>query len=92
MATHASAKKRARQTIKRTLRNKAVKSRMRTFVNKLRSAVAENNPEEAQKLLSQVMREIHRAAKKGVIKDRTASRKIARLSRLVHTKSSGTAA
>jgi small subunit ribosomal protein S20 len=47
MANTASARKRIRQTVVRTARNKARKSRMRTFVGKVEAAIASGNKEVA---------------------------------------------
>ena len=47
MANTASARKRIRQTERRTARNQARKSRMRTFVKKVEAAIAGGDKEAA---------------------------------------------
>ncbi len=80
MANTASARKRIRQTAKRTARNAARKSRMRTFIKKVETAIAGGNKEEAAAALRAAQPELQRAAGKGVIHANTVSRKISRLS------------
>jgi small subunit ribosomal protein S20 len=84
MANHASAEKRNRQRIKRTLRNRAVKSAVRTHVKTVREAVAAKDVKAAKAALHKATVEIDRAASKGVLQPRTASRTVARLSAQVH--------
>ncbi len=80
MANTASAQKRIRQTAKRTARNAARKSRMRTFIKKVEAAIAGGNKDEAAAALRAAQPEMQRAAGKGVIHDNTVARKISRLS------------
>jgi small subunit ribosomal protein S20 len=80
-----SAIKRARQAEKRRLRNKTVKTEIKTVAKKLEAAVAGKRKEEAQKTLLEAAEVISKAATKGVIHKNTASRKISRLSRLANT-------
>lgn len=79
MANTASARKRIRQTARRTERNQARKSRMRTFVKKVEQAIAGGNKGEAAAALQAAQPEMQRAAGKGVIHANTVSRKISRL-------------
>ncbi len=79
MANTASARKRIRQTAKRTLRNHARKSRMRTFVKKVEVACASGDKEAAAEALKNAQPEMHRAATKGVIHKNTVARKLSRL-------------
>ena len=81
MANHKSALKRARQSQKRHLRNQDVKSRMRTFVKRFRLAIETGDASDAETKLRQAEREIRRAATKGVIPRRRASRSVGRLAR-----------
>lgn len=83
MANHKSAEKRHRQSKVRTARNSHIKSTMRTYVKKVRTAVAEGDQETAKALLEKAIPYIDKAASKGVIHKATASRKISRLSKLV---------
>ena len=80
MANTASARKRARQTIKRTERNRARKSRMRTFVKKVEAAIAGGDKATAAEAFRAAQPEMHRAATKGVVHLNAVSRKLSRLS------------
>lgn len=87
MANHKSAFKRARQNEKRRIRNKSTKTRVKNIVKGLRLSVSEKSEEAALNELNTAKSTIDKAAKKGVIHKKTASRKISRLSRLVNTNS-----
>ncbi len=80
MANTASARKRIRQTKTRTARNASRKSRMRTFVKAVETAIAGGDKEAAATALRAAQPELQRAAGKGVLHDNTAARKISRLS------------
>ena len=80
MANTDSARKRIRQTEKRTARNKARKSRVRTFVRKLDEAIASGDKSAAQEAFRAAQPEMQRAATKGTLHANTVSRKISRLS------------
>ncbi|GBQ21098.1 30S ribosomal protein S20 [Acetobacter estunensis NRIC 0472] len=80
MANIASARKRIRQTERRTARNTARKSRVRTFIKKVETAIASGNKDEANAALKLAQPEIQRAATKGVMHSNTVARKISRLS------------
>ena len=66
MANTASARKRIRQTAKRTARNQARKSRMRTFIKKVETAIAGGDKAAAQEALRAAQPEMQRAVTKGV--------------------------
>jgi small subunit ribosomal protein S20 len=83
MANIASAQKRIRQTVKRTARNKARKSRVHGAIRKVEEAVAAGNKDLALAALRAAQPELQRAAGKGVLKLNTVSRKISRLSAAV---------
>ena len=76
---HPSAQKRHRQSVKRQTRNTAIRSRVRTYVRRLREAIAAGNTSEAAERLLSATRAINKAATKGVLHRNTASRKISRL-------------
>jgi len=78
MANHASAEKRNRQRLVRTERNKAVRSSVRTAVKKARTALAEGDSAAKDKV-AEASRELAKAAQKGVLHPRTASRTTARI-------------
>ena len=87
MANHKSALKRARQNEIKRIRNKSVKTRVKSIVKDVRLSVSENSKEAALKKLEMAKSNIDRAAQKCVIHKKTASRKISRLSKLVNTTS-----
>jgi len=74
-----SAEKANRQRIKRSARNTAQKTAMRTAVKRLRAVIGQKNAGEAKSLLTSAIQAIDRAASKGVIKKGTASRSVSRL-------------
>lgn len=84
MARHASAMKRARQSEKRRLRNKAWKTRVKNLVREVRQAVAQKDPDAAMKALEKAVPVIAKVAAKGTLHWRTAARKISRLTRQVN--------
>jgi small subunit ribosomal protein S20 len=67
MANHKSSIKRARQTVVRTERNRAEKSRMKTLRKKTLSAVAAGDKDAAAKASSEFSSAVDRAAKRNVI-------------------------
>lgn len=83
MANHPSAEKRYRQSVRRQTRNRWWKSRMRTASRQVVQAVEMKNKKTASEALNLATKEISKAKSKGVIHVNTASRKIARLSKLV---------
>lgn len=80
MANIASAQKRIRQTLKRTARNKARKSRVHSFIRKVEEAVAAGDKVAAQAAFIAAQPELQRAAGKGVLKANAVARKLSRLS------------
>ena len=80
-----SALKRARQAVKRNIRNKAIRTAVKTFIRKVESAIASSNREEAGKTLVEAIRALSKAVSKGVIHRNTASRKISQLTRKVNS-------
>jgi small subunit ribosomal protein S20 len=80
MANTASARKRIRQTKRRTERNQARKSRMRTFIKKVEAAITGGDKQAAGEALRTAQPELQRAANKGVVHRNTAARKLSRLS------------
>ncbi len=77
MANHKSAIKRAKQSQGRRLRNRSAKTTLKTLEKKLR-AVKEAG-ENSDEILRKTQSAFHKAAKKGIIHTKTASRKISRL-------------
>lgn len=85
MANHKSAEKRNRQNAVRNARNTHIRSTMRSYVKQVRQAVSEGDSDAAKTALAKAVPCIDKAATKGVIHKATASRKISRLNKLVHT-------
>ena len=79
MANSPQAKKRVRQTARRTDVNKARRSRVRTFIRKVEEAIASGDQSAARDALKAAQPEIMRGATKGVLHSNTASRKVSRL-------------
>ena len=79
MPNKASAKKRLRQTIKKTTENKNRKTRIKTFVKKVEQAIVEGDQAAANEVFLAAQSEIMRGVTKGVVHKNTASRKISRL-------------
>ena len=92
MAHHRSAKKRIRQTERRTAVNRARTSRIRTFIKKVEQAVSTGDVESARNALAAAEPEIRRGVGKGVLKLNTASRRISRLTRKVNRLTDGSSA
>ncbi len=79
MANSPQAKKRARQTERRTEVNKARRSRIRTYLRKVEEAIAGGNADNAAAALKEAQPELMRGVTKGVMHKNTASRKMSRL-------------
>jgi small subunit ribosomal protein S20 len=77
---HVQFKKALRQNEKRTLRNRAAMSRLRTVIKKVRTAA---NKADAEKVLATAISVLDSTARKGIIKRNTASRKVSRLTQFV---------
>ena len=83
MANIKSQIKRNKQNEKRRLRNKSVKSSLKTAIRKFNEAVQSGDAETAQTLLRTASRKLDQAASKGVIhKNQAANRKSAMAKRL----------
>ena len=80
MANHFSALKRARQTEKRTARNRANRSRLRTTLREFRETLAKGDKQTAEQNFRETVSALDKAIQKGVIHENTASRYKARLS------------
>ena len=83
MANIKSAKKRVLVAQTRTERNKAIRSKVKTFVKKVDAAVESGDKAVAAEALKTAISEIDKAQSKGVYHANTASRKVARLSKAV---------
>ncbi len=85
MAHHKSAKKRIRQTARRTEVNIARRSRIRTFVKKVETAIASGDKSAAESAFREAQPELHRGITKGVLHRNTVARKLSRLSQRIRT-------
>lgn len=83
MANTLQAKKRIRSNARRALVNKSRKSRIRTFVKNVETALATGDAEEARLALKAAQPELMRGVTKGVLHKKTASRKVSRLAKRV---------
>ena len=83
MANIKSAKKRILVNKKKEMRNKSVKSRVKTIVKKVEASIAAGDKAAAEENLKVAISEISKAAKKGIFHKNTASRKVARLTKAV---------
>ena len=79
MAHTLQAKKRVRQTLKRTARNRARKNRVRTFIRGFEEVFDTKDGPKAAIALRAAESEIMRGVTKGVMRKKTASRKVSRL-------------
>ena len=79
MANHKQAEKRNRQRIKRRARNLQHLSTMRTYMKRVRKALAGGQVDEAKAVYPEAITAIGRAASKGVVHRNTAARYISRL-------------
>lgn len=79
MANTASAKKRIRQNLKRRTRNQTWRTRARTYIKRARMVMTQDSAESARGAVQEAIRELDRAASKGVIHKRNAARRKSRL-------------
>jgi len=80
MANHKSAKKRSRQTLKKSEVNSQASSKLKSILNKFSDLLKGNNKEELDKTLSLVNSSLAKAAKRGLVKKEFVSRKLSSLS------------
>ena len=81
MANIKSAKKRVLTIEKKTMRNKAIKSALKTQVKKYLAAVEAGNKEEAVKLFPETVSALDSAVTKGVIHKNNANNRKAKLAK-----------
>lgn len=79
MANTRSAKKRIRQNEKRRELNRAVMSRMKTYLKRARMTINEGDPVESRQAVEKAVSELDRAVSKGVIHANNAARRKQRL-------------
>ncbi|MBE5906581.1 MAG: 30S ribosomal protein S20 [Lachnospiraceae bacterium] len=84
MANIKSAKKRILVAEKKNARNKAAKSKVKTYVKKVEAAIEANDKAAAQAALVEATSVIDKATKKGIYHKNTSARKISRLNKAVN--------
>ncbi len=84
MPVHTAAYKSLRADSKKHKRNEAIKSELKTRAKKLESLIAEKKKNEALEYLKTFASRYMKAASKGAIHKKTASRKISRLSKRIN--------
>ena len=84
MANIKSTKKRILVTETKTARNKAIKSKVKTYVKKVETAVEKKDVEAAKVALKEAISVINKAGSKGVYHKNTCARKISRLTKSVN--------
>jgi small subunit ribosomal protein S20 len=81
MANHFSALKRARQTVKRTARNRVSSSQLRGALRSMRESLAKGDKAAASEIYRKTVSALDKAIQKGVLHNNTASRYKSRLSK-----------
>lgn len=84
LANIKSAKKRILVIETKTLRNKMIKSKVKTLIKNVETAISNGDKAAAEKNLKVAISEISKAASKGVYHKNNASRKISRLTLAVN--------
>ena len=79
MPSHKSAEKRMRQNANRRVINRGNRTKFRTYIKKLRTALDAGKPEEINQLLPETMSVIDKAIQKGVLHANAAARYKSRL-------------
>ena len=74
MANHFSALKRARQTVKRTVRNRSNTSQLRTALRDLREGLTKGDKKAAEETFRSTVSALDKAIQKGTLHENTASR------------------
>ncbi|PIW28905.1 MAG: 30S ribosomal protein S20 [Rhodospirillales bacterium CG15_BIG_FIL_POST_REV_8_21_14_020_66_15] len=83
MAHHASAKKRIRQTARRTQVNRTRLSAVRTSLRKVEQAIVGGDQAAAREALKNAQPLVMRGAQKGMLHANTASRRLSRLAKRI---------
>ncbi len=91
MANIESAKKRIRQTEKRTERNRHYRAAARTHVKKVRRLISENKLDEAELVAREAYKTLDKAARKHIIHPSNAARRKGRLMAALSAARSGDA-
>jgi len=83
---HRSAAKALRQSLKRRMRNKAIKTRVKTEIKKFLATLEKGTIEEAEAAFRRAQSMLFRAVSKGTLHHRTAARKVSRLATKLNAK------
>ncbi len=84
MANHKSAEKRARQTIKKTERNRYYRTRLKNITKAVREAAEAGDKTKASEAFKIANKSIHSMVSRGFLKKQTAARRVSRLALLVN--------
>jgi small subunit ribosomal protein S20 len=79
MPNHKSSEKRVRQSEKRRVINRSHRTKVRTYIKKVRTALASGSAEEVQKMLPDAISVIDKSVQKGVMHANAAARYKSRL-------------
>jgi len=79
-----SEEKRHQQNVKRHARNQAAKSRLKTLMKKVQTAVASGDPSATETQFRLAASALQKAGRKKVLHANTAARRVARLARIIH--------
>ena len=79
MANTKSAKKRIRQSEKRTVRNRLYRSSARTYIKRTRQLIAAGELEQAEEMAERAYSTLDKAARKRILHPRNAARRKSRL-------------
>lgn len=81
MRKNKSAIKKAKQSEEKRLRNSHVKSTMKTYIKKVTTSIGNKENQQTEDNLKKAVSYINKAASKGVIHKKNASRKVSRLTK-----------
>lgn len=81
MANHKSAVKAHKQSLKNKARNQSIISKVKTFIKKFEEMLKSGSKEDTKTAFVKAESEIMKSASKGVMKKKTASRKVSRLNK-----------
>jgi small subunit ribosomal protein S20 len=79
MPNHKSAEKRVRQSEKRRVINRGHRTKVRTYIKKVRAALASGSAQEVQQVLPEAISVIDKSVQKGVMHANAAARYKSRL-------------
>ena len=79
MPNHKSSEKRVRQSEKRRVINRSHRTKVRTYIKKVRTALASGKADEVQKVLPEAISVIDKSVQKGVMHKNAAARYKSRL-------------